>query len=309
MGQGFVKPGVCLGRDGVTVCALDSTTCKTDATFLSSQELAVLRPNRKACEIREQMIGFCDEGGSFSLCTSTADGCQNPQSFRPQTSHQCTVGTTSQPEARFGSCKEEDGETQCLWSRSECTNGIWISAHDATTTLGDGGLAPCTCEHVRTGACVTKSADGSLQFSCSVSAQACSNESDYWGPQQLGTSAYTCHLCQPDDGAVPPTRSPTASTTISTAQPPLLPPTSSSSSSSRQRDRNYITISVGCSVGVLMVGFLMYRMLKKPALPPLLNEATSRPEMPSIDDLDDMSSLSSRSSTVASKKETCSSFA
>ena len=115
-----------------------------------------------------------------------------------------------------------------------------------------GGNELCTCDKVKTGACVGKDGEDET-YNCAVSADACDDESEFWSRDKLKqemSDEFECYLCSPFDKAEVPTVEIGAAETIS----------ASLSNNNNNNTTQDCTggIAVGATVGALMGMFLVF---------------------------------------------------
>jgi hypothetical protein len=184
-----VQAGACFDATSHN-CALEATACRHPASFVSSRELqSVANAHGGHCLKSDSVgaiaIGRCLGDGGDAYCASDEALCLSGLTFLapladdPDALPGCKVrqeGSAGQGlPTSYGRC----GQVDCVWSSSDCGETFLL---DPT----------CTCEKVIVGACEREG-----QIFCSVSPQACDEESQWMSPQQLQQQTdHDCYLCR-----------------------------------------------------------------------------------------------------------------
>ena len=221
-----VYAGTCF-RDNELVCGVvqEQDFCD-DGTWAPPHVVADMgHPNRICAYYPDRMvIGRCDggPGGSGGWCSNLASRCGDPESFvaRDPTCR-VTHDERSGVPTTYGRC----GETRCVWSPEDCSEGEDYTPNDTG----------CTADRVELGACL----DGFGY--CTVSPKTCANvdgsnttEPYYTHEEFLDKFDTNCYLgdvpkapppvapaAPPPGPAAPATPSSNSNTHVAALQPPL----------------------------------------------------------------------------------------
>ena len=185
----YVVLGGCAdGNGGTRVshdrCALSPEFCPSGDDFVSADQLLV-GVNHPTCDgVPSATIGRC---GDTNLCSATASGCKNPNTFRPDTT--CSVlqdkttvptiqalfqnkGNGGAPFTYYTACSGQglngdvtidNGGKFCVMTPQECRD---MSSSAAVETHSSS----CDCSKTRTGACFES---GTYEYFCAISEDSC----------------------------------------------------------------------------------------------------------------------------------------
>merc|ERR1719491_428413 len=155
--------------DALVRCAVEDLQCPPGTVYHSALEIgrlvdseAEVCRSKRADQIRG---GRCRPGldDDDETCTNYGTSCQSPRKFDPD-DETCSLvfDTLNRDFAKYATCTNYPQPEKCRWTGDQCPEG-W------------GSFLPhqgeCTCEKVRTGACLGP--DGDL--ACAVSEHACAS--------------------------------------------------------------------------------------------------------------------------------------
>lgn len=173
--------GGCFLGTRLVQCSWTAAGCGDLYTFVSSRQM----PKYNICQDNHrQYSGMClDE----TLCTSDASNCLYPNSYAVENPF-CNIeynfyaASVAGDFHLSGTC-ELNGVKSCVFSASNCENGIFTKPGEAAYNSG------CTCDKTKVGAC--KNGD---DYTCAISADGCDAESEFVEWFNLG-AAVDCRLC------------------------------------------------------------------------------------------------------------------
>jgi len=224
---GVVYPGGCYLQSELIRCALDQSHCE-GLVFRSSRQMKEMQMfgeeeegNDDADRCRRphpDYVGMCTSGIDKYHCTGHDSGCVIASKFVPNIPY-CTIRHNHFPGrdthlALYGSCTSIDEPTgevtrTCVWSIDDCPGaGVDPAINYAPSSFSsidddDADAPPCTCDLVKTGACVLESEEWDTgRWTCAVSADACDSESSFRTRKQVEESGRDCRLCDVFDKTV-----------------------------------------------------------------------------------------------------------
>jgi len=209
----YVNSGACISvEDAFVKCALTKSDCNIEAgeTFASNRDLQKLDAIGTNCLTNGSLLGLpigrCRGEEENNICTGDASNCVDPVNFVASDPY-CTLQSDSSqqspfPEATFGACSLPDsmGDGFCAWSNANCPVGYEFQSAGPVSDLREAdGLDRCSCEHVKTGACMDN--DSGIPY-CAVNEDAC-DETDnitfLTAAELVDLGSVDCRLCEPFD--------------------------------------------------------------------------------------------------------------
>mmetsp|Transcript_50923 Transcript_50923/g.122772 ORF Transcript_50923/g.122772 Transcript_50923/m.122772 type:complete len:308 (-) Transcript_50923:277-1200(-) len=184
----YVVLGGCAdGSGGTRVshdrCALSPEFCPSGDDFVSADQL-VVGVNHPTCDgVPSATVGRC---GDTKLCSATAAGCKNPNTFKQDSSCSVLQDKTTLPtiQALFndnggnapltlytacsgaglnGDVTLDNGGNFCVMTPQECRDMSPEAQVETHSTM-------CDCSTTRTGACFES---GTFEYFCAISEQSC----------------------------------------------------------------------------------------------------------------------------------------
>jgi len=176
-------------------CACEDTPthlCLTPQKDDPSQFVKTCVSDIFACDVNNgSLLGASEDADKHCTCAHVLDGEQG--------------GDTAVAPTVYGACKStiNDDDYFCAFQPSDCeTSYVWVLPQDTQEVVG----TQCTCDKVRTGACVGGFVLPGLSGTvCSVSAEACydGRHSVFFAPISLKQKhGESCRLCNAMDTSV-----------------------------------------------------------------------------------------------------------